>query len=235
MRNDNFNRGNHKTGVLKITTTTVPQEGYLLTEVFLSSGGLVVLESERSAQVVIEDGVLATNSKKSDLIVEASGPSTVFLSDTNAAVMVGDLVVEASNMPASSCMWQASRWLVMFETAGDMILETQRSGTICTSAEQVIVEGDYISESASGISMPNAPNMFGATGTLACNEVDVPVREPVSVTRGSPTSNSASATNSASLAGVDADTNVSIVSSALSCTTQFGAMFAVSLTTMGML
>ncbi|OWY93764.1 LOW QUALITY PROTEIN: hypothetical protein PHMEG_00036718 [Phytophthora megakarya] len=47
-------RGNHNHGVLNITIP-IHQEGYLLTEIYLASKGIVSsVEIERSAQVVIE-------------------------------------------------------------------------------------------------------------------------------------------------------------------------------------
>ncbi|OWZ17081.1 hypothetical protein PHMEG_0009029 [Phytophthora megakarya] len=199
VRNDNAKLDNHKHGVLNITTTTAPNEGYLLTEVFLSADGFIsYVEIQRSTQVVIEKGVLVTSSKNSDLVMEASGSSTVYVSDTSAAVNLADLVVETSGT-ANIYLHVASVTVTKDATlesrdsaaisvlassiavSGDAVLETQGSGTICTTAKQVAITGDYVGESASAISMPYASDKHGATGTLVCEKFTVPARKPALV------------------------------------------------------
>ncbi|OWZ16186.1 hypothetical protein PHMEG_00010059 [Phytophthora megakarya] len=199
VRNDNVKLGNHKHGLLNITTATAPNQGYLLTEVFLSADGFIsVVETKRSAQVIIEKGALGTNIKNSDLVVKASGTSVVYVSDASSALYLADLVVEASGsanvyhhvtrVTVTKDVTLESRNSVgisvlatLFEVAGDAVPETQGSGTISTTAKQVAFAGDYVGEPNSGISMSNASDKHGATGTLECDTFTTPARKPTSM------------------------------------------------------
>ncbi|OWY92397.1 hypothetical protein PHMEG_00038624, partial [Phytophthora megakarya] len=168
--------------------------------VFLSESSLIsVVETHHSAQVVIEKGTIITDNKGSDLVVEASGSSAVYVSDASAELNVADLVMEASGnaniyLQVASVTTKEvtlesrdsaaiSVLTSSLEMAGDAVLETQGSGTICTSAKQVTVGGDYVGESASGISMPNASDKHDATGTLACDKFTTPARKPSSTVK----------------------------------------------------
>ncbi|OWZ09133.1 hypothetical protein PHMEG_00018209 [Phytophthora megakarya] len=221
--NVNTKYNKNSAGVLNVTTT--PHEGFLLTEVFLSSKSFIMLmESVGSAQVVIEEEVLSTNNMNDDLILDARGSSTVFVSDTGSAATVATLMIETPDSASiqlnvasissesvqltSTGSPSIALLAPLLEATGGMILETQSSGTICTSAKQVTVPGDFLNESPSRVSFPNAANTHGTTGTLACTEAKVPAREPTSVT----------ATDAASTAKVKAAKSDSIPVKELACT-----------------
>ncbi|OWZ09134.1 hypothetical protein PHMEG_00018210 [Phytophthora megakarya] len=193
----NNNASNHNSATLNVTTTTPPQEGYLLTEIFLSS--ILFMESVSSAQVVIEEDVFSMNNKDDDLILAlgASGSSSIFASDTGSSATVATMLIETSgsasiqfrvasisldDVQLTSAGYSSIALLASsIETTGDMILVTEDSGSICTTAKQVTVPGDFLNVSPSGVSFPNAANKHGTKGTLACAEVKRPAREPALV------------------------------------------------------
>ncbi|KAJ8579193.1 hypothetical protein ON010_g15 [Phytophthora cinnamomi] len=176
------------------TSTATTLSGYLLTEIFLASSGIVTdLKSQRSAQVVVEDGVLVSSSTTAELQVEASGSSAVYVSAASTAVSVRQLQLDAAgtaklqfNVKSVAATEEAQfeaqgsaaiSVLASSLEAAQLDLETQNTGTICISAQQVTAT-NYQGQDASRISMPNASSKYDSTGSFACDESSVPAREP---------------------------------------------------------
>ncbi|KUF83990.1 hypothetical protein AM587_10001705 [Phytophthora nicotianae] len=177
------------------TSTTL--SGYLLTEIFLASSGIVTdVKSQRSAQVVVEDGVLVSSSTTAELQVEASGSSAVYVSAASTAVSVRQLQLDAAgtaslqfnveSVAASEEVQidaQGSAGVALLASsveAATLELEAQNTGTICISA-QTVTATNYEGRDASRISMPNASSKYTSTGTATCDESTVPAREPACV------------------------------------------------------
>ncbi|KAE8971416.1 hypothetical protein PR003_g28088 [Phytophthora rubi] len=190
--NDNDGELNVRIGNSTSTATTL--SGYLLTEIFLASSGVVTdVKSQRSAQVVVEDGVLVSSSTTAELQVEASGSSAVYVSAASTAVSVRQLQLDAAgtaklqfNVKSVSVTDEAKfeaqgsaavSMLASSLEASQLELETQSTGTICISALQVTAT-NYQGQDASRISMPNASSKYDSTGSLACDESSIPTREP---------------------------------------------------------
>ncbi|OWY98834.1 hypothetical protein PHMEG_00030297, partial [Phytophthora megakarya] len=83
-------------GELNVVLANRAASGYLLTEIFLGDPATVhELKSQRSAQVVVEKGVLVTSNNHAEVEIDATGSSAVFVSDKEAAVSVRLLSFEA--------------------------------------------------------------------------------------------------------------------------------------------
>ncbi|EGZ15521.1 hypothetical protein PHYSODRAFT_505479 [Phytophthora sojae] len=191
------------------TSTATTLSGYLLTEIFLASTGVVTdVKSQRSAQVVVEDGVLASNSTTAELQVETSGSSAVYVSAASTDVSARQLHLEATGT-------SKLQFIVDSVSVTELELETQGTGTICISAQQVTAT-TYEGKGASRISMPNASNKHDSTGSLTCDESSVPAREPSCVS---------SACASSSTAGTAGSTTGNVDSSE-SSTTRLAALAA---------
>ncbi|KAF1786186.1 hypothetical protein GQ600_9660 [Phytophthora cactorum] len=174
------------------TSTTL--SGYLLTEIFLASSGIVTdVKSQRSAQVVVEDGVLVSSSTTAELQVEASGSSAVYVSAASTAVSVRQLQLDAAgtaslqfNVESVTATEEAQfdaqgsaaiSLLASSVEAATLELEAQNTGTICINA-QTVTATNYEGQDASRISMPNASSKYTSTGSFTCDESTVPAREP---------------------------------------------------------
>ncbi|GMF50795.1 unnamed protein product [Phytophthora fragariaefolia] len=206
--NDNDGELNVRIGNSTSTATTL--SGYLLTEIFLASTGIVTdVKSQRSAQVVVEDGVLVSSSTTAELQVEASGSSAVYVSAANTEVSVRQLQLDAAG--TSSLQFNVKSVSVtdeaQFEAQGSsgisvlassleaaqLELEAQNTATICLSAQQVTAT-NYQGQDASRISMPNASSKYDSTGSFACDESSVPTREPSCVSSACATSSTSGTT-----------------------------------------
>jgi len=192
------------------TSTTTTLSGYLLTEIILASSGVVTdVKSQRSAQVVVEDGVLVTSSTTAELQIEASGASAVYVSAASTAVSVRQLQLDAAgtatlqfNVESVSVTDEANleaqgsagiSLLASSVEAAQLELDAQNTGTICISAAQVTAT-NYQGHDASRISMPNASSKYDSTGSFACDESSVPAREPACVASACAGSSSSGAT-----------------------------------------
>ncbi|KAG7387481.1 hypothetical protein PHYBOEH_008234 [Phytophthora boehmeriae] len=83
-------------GKLNVQLGTSNANGHLLTEIVVASGAVRAVRSPLSAQVVVEDGVLVTDSTTTELEIKATGSSAVFVSAAKAAVNVNQLWLDAS-------------------------------------------------------------------------------------------------------------------------------------------
>ncbi|KAG1712835.1 hypothetical protein DVH05_000570 [Phytophthora capsici] len=192
--NDDANDTDGELNVRLGNNTATTLSGYLLTEIFLGSNGAVTdVKSQRSAQVVVEDGVLVTSSTTAELQVEAGGSSAVYVSAASAAVSVRQLQLDAAgtstvqfNVGSVSTTEEvqidtqgsaAISLLASSVEAATMELEAQNTGTICIGA-QTVTATNYEGQDASRISMPNASSKYTSTGSFACDESSVPAREP---------------------------------------------------------
>uniref|UniRef100_A0AAV1T962 Auto-transporter adhesin head GIN domain-containing protein n=1 Tax=Peronospora matthiolae TaxID=2874970 RepID=A0AAV1T962_9STRA len=194
---DDENEANDPDGDLNVyinNNASTSLTGYLLTEVILASTGTVTdLQSKRSAVVVVEDGVLMTSSTTAELQVEASGSSAIFVSAADAAVSMRQLQLDASG--SASLQFEVASVSVSNEAQVDaqgsgqvvvlaptveaamLELDTENSGAICFSGQQVTAT-TYEGKDESRISMPNAADKHGSTGTAPCEKATVPPREP---------------------------------------------------------
>ncbi|POM65136.1 Hypothetical protein PHPALM_19201, partial [Phytophthora palmivora] len=153
------------------TSTTL--SGYLLTEIILASSGVVTdVKSQRSAQVVIEDGVLVSSSTTAELQVEANGSSAVYVTAASTAVSVHQLHLDA----AGSASLQFHVESVSATEAAQ--IEAQGTAAISVLAAKTVTVTNYEGQDASRISMPNASSKYTSTGTSTCDESTVPAREP---------------------------------------------------------
>ncbi|KAL3670683.1 hypothetical protein V7S43_003871 [Phytophthora oleae] len=230
--NDNDNDDTNDTdGELNVrlgNSTSTTLSGYLLTEIFLASSGVVTdVKSQRSAQVVVEDGVLVTSSTTAELQVEASGSSAVYVSAASTAVSVRQLQLDAAgtssvqfNVGSVSTTEEvqidaqgsaAISLLASSVEAATMELEAQNTGTICISA-QTVTATNYEGQDASRISMPNASSKYTSTGSFACDDSSVPAREPACVS--SACANSSSSGTTVGTAGSGASATTTTVTTA---------------------
>uniref|UniRef100_M4C0D1 Auto-transporter adhesin head GIN domain-containing protein n=1 Tax=Hyaloperonospora arabidopsidis (strain Emoy2) TaxID=559515 RepID=M4C0D1_HYAAE len=201
--NDDENEANDPDGDLNVhinSNASASLTGYLLTEVILASTGIVMdLQSKRSAVVVVEDGVLMTSSTTAELQVEASGSSAIFVSAADAAVSMRQLQLDASG--SASLQFEVASVSVSNEAQVDaqgsgqvvvlvptveaamLEIDTENTGAICFSGQQVTAT-TYEGKDESRISMPNAADKHGSTGTAPCEKATVPPREPACVGTG---------------------------------------------------
>ncbi|KAF4316873.1 hypothetical protein JM18_007560 [Phytophthora kernoviae] len=191
-----------------------------------ASGAVTDVKSQRSAQVVIEDGVLVSSSTTAELQVEASGSSAVYVSAASTAVSVRQLNLDATstatlqfNVASVSVSEEAqleaqgSASLSVLGSsfeANQLEVDAQNTGKICLAAQQVTA-ANYEGQTASQISMPNASSKYTSTGSFACDESTVPAREPACVS--SACAASSSSGNTATVAGSGASTTTTTVTS----------------------
>ncbi|KAF1795901.1 hypothetical protein GQ600_11991 [Phytophthora cactorum] len=155
------------------------------------------LKSQRSAQVVVEDGVLVKNGKRAELQIDATGSSAVYVSSPKTDVSVRQLSLETTG--TASIEYNVNSLNVRSELHMDvqgsssitvlsstvktaqLELETERSGTICISAAEVRATLPKI-QGKNQISMPNAGETYGTTGTDVCEEATLPARKAAKIT-----------------------------------------------------
>ncbi|KAG7398483.1 hypothetical protein PHYBOEH_010940 [Phytophthora boehmeriae] len=170
--------------------------GYLLTEVVLAHDTVWDVKSAHSAQVVIEDGVLVTDSKKK-LRIEATDSSAIFVSAAETAVSVRQLILSASGTAkieykVGSVAVQSGTYIETQDSATisvlspsltthKLALEAESPDSICISAEEIEAKRRKI-DGRNKISMPNSANKHGTTGIFQCQESALPPRQPLSVT-----------------------------------------------------
>ncbi|POM68409.1 Hypothetical protein PHPALM_15433 [Phytophthora palmivora] len=222
--NDDANDTDGELNVRIGNSTSTTLSGYLLTEIILASSGVVTdVKSQRSAQVVVEDGVLVSSSTTAELQVEASGSSAVYVSAANTDVSVRQLQLDAAgtaslqfNVKSVSVTEEAQ-----FEAQGSsaisvltssveaptLELDAQNTGTICTSA-QTVTATNYEGQDASRISMPNASSKYTSTGTATCDESTVPAREPACVSSACASSSTSGTTVGTAGSGTTTTTTV---------------------------
>ncbi|KAG1712839.1 hypothetical protein DVH05_000574 [Phytophthora capsici] len=220
--NDDANDTDGELNVRLGNSTATTLSGYLLTEIFLGSNGAVTdVKSQRSAQVVVEDGVLVTSSTTAELQVEAGGSSAVYVSAASAAVSVRQLQLDAAgtstvqfNVGSVSTTEEvqidtqgsaAISLLASSVEAATMELEAQNTGTICIGA-QTVTATNYEGQDASRISMPNASSKYTSTGSFACDESSVPAREPSCVSSACADSSTSGTTAGTAGSGTSATT-----------------------------
>ncbi|OWZ07619.1 hypothetical protein PHMEG_00019968 [Phytophthora megakarya] len=190
-------------GELNVVLANRAASGYLLTEIFLGDPETVQeLKSQRSAQVVVEEGVLVTDSDRAKVEIDATGSSAVFVSDEDAAVSVkllsfettgkGSIEYSVGSIAASKVEMNAegsSSIAVLSSTVKttklDLEVNPESSGEICFSATKVKATTREI-EGESSISMPNAVKKHGTTGTEECKASPLPPREAGKVTATAP-------------------------------------------------
>ncbi|CAI5721143.1 unnamed protein product [Hyaloperonospora brassicae] len=203
--------------VFILSNATASLTGHLLTEVILASTGVVTdVQSKRSAVVVVEDGVLMTTSTTAELQVEASGSSAIFVDAANASVSVRKVQLDASgsaslqfNVGSLSATNEAqvdaqgSGQIVVLAptvTAGHMEVDAENTGAICFSGTQVTAT-TYQGNEGSRVSMPNAADKHGSTGSAPCAKATVPPRAPACVAVGCTTAGDSAASGAAGAAG----------------------------------
>ncbi|RLN11188.1 hypothetical protein BBI17_007681 [Phytophthora kernoviae] len=163
--------------------------------IVLASGAVREVKSSRSAQVVIEDGVLVKQSS-TGLQIEASGSSTVFVSAAETAVSVHQFALGASGtarieykvnsvdvQTRTQVKAKGSSTISLLSSSlktNKLGLKARGSGMICIDADEVTTKRRSI-WGAKSISMPNAPKKHGSTGTFACDESKLPARKPACV------------------------------------------------------
>ncbi|KAE9021285.1 hypothetical protein PR003_g14208 [Phytophthora rubi] len=196
------------------TNSSSASSGHLLTEIFLTTRSIVNdVKIESTAEVIIEDGVLVSSNTNKELQIKASDSSVVYVS--SSAMSLQDLKLELSNRATLQLttdsisiredgQFQAhdkSRITVLTSSlkAGKLDLDTDNSGTICISAEEVTASS-YDGEEASKISLPNASTKYTSTGTLSCDEVSVPSREPSCISSSACTSSTTSTSSTSTSA-----------------------------------
>ncbi|KAH7459532.1 uncharacterized protein KRP23_15092 [Phytophthora ramorum] len=225
--NDNY-YANHNDRDLYVrigNSTSTALSGYLLTEIFLASSGVVTdVTSQRSAQVVVEDGVLVSSSTTAELQVEASGSSAVYVSAASTAVSVRQLQLDAEG--SASLQFSVKSVAVTDEAqldaqgsatisllgssleAAQLQLDAQNTATICISAQQVTATNYDGEDSTSRISMPNAASKYDSTGSFACDETSAPAREPSCVSTACAASSSSGNTVGVASSGTQTTTTV---------------------------
>ncbi|KAL4163063.1 hypothetical protein KRP22_015175 [Phytophthora ramorum] len=224
--NDDANDNDGELNVRIGNSTSTTLSGYLLTEIFLASSGVVTdVTSQRSAQVVVEDGVLVSSSTTAELQVEASGSSAVYVSAASTAVSVRQLQLDAEG--SASLQFNVKSVAVTDEAqldaqgsatisllgssleAAQLQLDAQNTATICISAQQVTAT-NYEGQDASRISMPNAASKYDSTGSFACDETSAPAREPSCVSTACAASSSSG--NTVGVAGSGTQTTTTVTS-----------------------
>ncbi|GMF88941.1 unnamed protein product [Phytophthora fragariaefolia] len=189
---------NDKGGELNVWLGNKAASGYLLTEIFLASPEAVTdVKCQRSAQVVIEDGVLVTEGKRAELQIDVSGSSSVYVADPNTAVSVRQLSLEATgsakieysvksiNVRSELQMdAQGSSSITVLSSTvntNQLELDALNAGKICIDALEVKARWRDI-QGKSKISMPNAAKKHGTTGTFDCEESTIPARKVAQIT-----------------------------------------------------
>ncbi|KAG1712836.1 hypothetical protein DVH05_000573 [Phytophthora capsici] len=200
---DLFDDDKNDGGELNVLLSNRAASGYLLTEIFLAAPDAVKdVKSQRSAQVVIEDGVLVTSGRKTELQIDATGSSAVYVSAPDTAVSVGQLSLETTgtatieyNVESISARSElqmdaqgSSSITVLASTISTNTLDLDAtSGSICIAAKTVQSKFRDI-EGKNKISMPNSAKKHGTTGTFACEEAKLPARKAAKIT-GAPAAN----------------------------------------------
>ncbi|KAJ8579194.1 hypothetical protein ON010_g14 [Phytophthora cinnamomi] len=196
-------------GELNVLLGNKATTGYLLTEIFLASPNAVSdVSSQRSAQVVIEDNVLVKGGKRTELQIDASGSSAVYVSTPKTAVSVRQLSLETSGSAKieysvgsinvrSELQVDAqgsSSITVLSSTVktNQLEMDALQSGKICIDANVVRATWRDI-QGKNKISMPNAVKKHGTTGTFACKKSTLPTRKAAQITAGPTTSTGANA------------------------------------------
>ncbi|EGZ08689.1 hypothetical protein PHYSODRAFT_339117 [Phytophthora sojae] len=196
---DLFDSDNDKGGELNVWLGNKATSGYLLTEIFLASPDAVTdVKSQRSASVVIEDGVLVTEGKRAKLQIDATGSSAVYVSAPETAVNVRQLSLETTgsakieysveSINARSEFQldaQGSSSITVLSSAvktRQLELDAVKSSKICINAAEVGATWRDI-QGKNKISMsPDAAKKHGTTGTFACKESKLPVRQAALIT-----------------------------------------------------
>ncbi|ETK81807.1 hypothetical protein L915_12717 [Phytophthora nicotianae] len=185
-------------GELNVWLGPTATSGYLFTEIFLASPNAVTeLKSQRSAQVVVENGVLAVKGKRTELQIDATGSSAVYVSDPKTDVSVKELSLETTgkasidyNVKSVAARTElkmesksTSSITVLSSTVQTSTLELKAdiSSSICISAKEVTAKTPTL-KGKDQISMPNAAKTYGAAGTEACEEAALPARKAGKVT-----------------------------------------------------
>ncbi|KAL3670682.1 hypothetical protein V7S43_003870 [Phytophthora oleae] len=197
---DLFDNDKNDGGELNVWLGNKAASGYLLTEIFLAAPDAVKdVKSQRSAQVVIEDGVLVTSGKRTELQIDATGSSAVYVSAPDTTVSVGQLSLETTG--TASIEYNVESVSVRSELQVDAqgtssitvlasTIQTKKlnldatSGSICIAAETVESKWRGI-EGKKKISMPNSAEKHGTTGTFACKESTLPARKAAKITAAS--------------------------------------------------
>ncbi|KAJ8542727.1 hypothetical protein ON010_g12083 [Phytophthora cinnamomi] len=192
------------------SSSSSTSSGYLLTEIFLATSGIVDdVEIESTAAVVIEDGVLASSNTNKEVQIKASDSSVVYIS--NSAMSVKDLKLELSDsatlqLTTDSITIREDGQFQAHDTSSiavitssikvnDLDLDAENSGTICISADEVTASS-YDGEEASKISLPNASSKYTATGSLSCTEASAPSRAPGCISSSACSSSSSTSSTS---------------------------------------
>ncbi|KAG7398484.1 hypothetical protein PHYBOEH_010941 [Phytophthora boehmeriae] len=180
-------------GELYVRLGNLNANGHLLTEIVLAPGAVQDIKSSHSAQVVIEDGVLATNIKNAELQIEAADSSAVFVSAAETAVNARELALKATG--TSRIEYQADTVAIRSETqveaegsavisvlsstltTNKLELEAQGTATICVDAAKVSAKRPVFL-GRNKISIPNADDKYRSTGTFECEESELPARRP---------------------------------------------------------
>ncbi|RLN53201.1 hypothetical protein BBJ28_00025427 [Nothophytophthora sp. Chile5] len=207
------------------TSSNSSVNGYLLTEIFLSASSSVTdVKSQRSAEVVIQDGVLVASGTDEELQLELSRSSSVYVSSDGTAVSLGQLKLEVSDTASlqfnvDSVTVSGDAKLEAHDSASITVLassfkaeklelDAEDSGTICIAAADVTTSS-YDGEDASKISMPDSSNKYDSTGNFACEELSVPAREPKCMSSSCSSSSTTTNASGSSIAAADESTSSS--------------------------
>ncbi|KAI9909211.1 hypothetical protein PsorP6_015254 [Peronosclerospora sorghi] len=184
---------NANDGKLEVTYGSSPSTGgYLLTEIYLGTSNVVSeIEIESSAEVVIEHGVLCMSNTNKELQIEMKQASVMYVS--SSAISVQDLNVKLEDeatlqlIADSITIRQSGTFeaqdessLCLFTSSikvNDLKLDAKHASTICINAKEVTAS-TYDVDERSKISLPNAMSKITSTGTVSCDKVNTPVREP---------------------------------------------------------
>uniref|UniRef100_M4C0D2 Auto-transporter adhesin head GIN domain-containing protein n=1 Tax=Hyaloperonospora arabidopsidis (strain Emoy2) TaxID=559515 RepID=M4C0D2_HYAAE len=177
-------------------------EGFLLTEIFLSAHSTVSkVSTRRTSNVVIEEDVLISDSTSHALTISATGLSTVYVSSPETEVKVRELELEATGGGKIQFdakyiyLWQkleleasgdaSIKVLCPAVVAGQLDIDAESSDSeICMSSKHVqsallsITGEEYIS-------LPNSKHKHGTYGSSACKRSSLPPREPAQFIPGS--------------------------------------------------
>ncbi|KAG7376719.1 hypothetical protein PHYPSEUDO_012852 [Phytophthora pseudosyringae] len=185
-------------GELNVWLGDKAASGYLLTEIFLAEPEAVMdVKSQRSAQVVIEDGVLVNTGKRAELQIDATGSTAVYVSAPDADASVGQLSLETTGTASieynvnslsvrSDLQMDAqgsSSITVLSSTlkTSQLDLSAVRKASICISAQEVKTVRRAI-EGKNKISLPNSTKKHGTTGASTCEESTLPARKAAKIT-----------------------------------------------------
>ncbi|KAI9990665.1 hypothetical protein PInf_018222 [Phytophthora infestans] len=185
-------------GELNVWLSHQASSGYLLTEIFLASPDAVTeLKSQRSAKVVVEDGVLVKKGRRSELQIDATGSSAVYVSSPETDVSVNQLSLETTGSASIEYNVKsiAARTELQMDAQGSssitvlantvqteqLELDAAPSGAICISSKVVKATLRDI-QGKDQISMPSAAEKYGTTGTEVCEEATLPSRGAGKVT-----------------------------------------------------